>query len=591
MAKAGAIRAGRAFVEIFADKSKLVRGLDAAGRDFKAWGRSVATIGASIAGVGAGIVGTLTGFAVAAGNIGGQLVDTSAKTGLSVEALSTLGYAAAQTDVELEAMTTSVGKMQKQIVAATGGSKSAQAAFTKLGLSAASLAGMSTEEQFLAIGDALSRLDNPAERAAAAMAIFGKSGAALLPMFAQGAAGVRQLQAEARRLGIQLSTVDAEAMDKFGDTVTTLGRVWNAFTMKLGAAVIGDLQGLADSLIQAGAAAAKWVSENKPLVALALKIGAGMVGIGGAVVLLGGVLSVVGSALSGLATVLPVVGGLFTAIGAAVGLIATPIGAVVAAIGAAAGAFLYFSGIGGQVVEAIKAKFATLAHSAGKAFEGIKAALQTGDLGAAAAIGFGFLKVEFFRVTLALKTVWSDFLLWFKNVSADAWSSAAIGFNDHWEVLKMKAAEMAGMSKTAEEINLRRVNERNRMRDANAADKKKNAAERDAALAAAQKELTDAERNLSKAIDDAKQKAADQARAAARVPGRGPGVDRYRNSYASGVDAGFGSTSGTFRGATAGQALGAAGRVQERIAKATEETAEETAKVNRNLGALRVTFK
>jgi hypothetical protein len=42
---AGAIRAGRAFVELFADDSKLVRGLRAASAKLKAWGRSVTAIG------------------------------------------------------------------------------------------------------------------------------------------------------------------------------------------------------------------------------------------------------------------------------------------------------------------------------------------------------------------------------------------------------------------------------------------------------------------------------------------------------------------------------------------------------------------
>ncbi len=39
----GAIRAGRAFVELFADDSKLVRGLRAAERKIKAFGASAAT--------------------------------------------------------------------------------------------------------------------------------------------------------------------------------------------------------------------------------------------------------------------------------------------------------------------------------------------------------------------------------------------------------------------------------------------------------------------------------------------------------------------------------------------------------------------
>jgi len=48
MAKTGAIRAGRAFVELFADDSALVRGLRRAGYKLKAFGRSVSQLGRSM---------------------------------------------------------------------------------------------------------------------------------------------------------------------------------------------------------------------------------------------------------------------------------------------------------------------------------------------------------------------------------------------------------------------------------------------------------------------------------------------------------------------------------------------------------------
>ena len=47
------VRAGRAFVELFADKSKLVKGLKSAERDLKAFGAGVTRIGKTIAAAGA----------------------------------------------------------------------------------------------------------------------------------------------------------------------------------------------------------------------------------------------------------------------------------------------------------------------------------------------------------------------------------------------------------------------------------------------------------------------------------------------------------------------------------------------------------
>ena len=50
------IRAGRAFVELFADDTKLVRGLRAAERKLKAFGSSVQAIGKGMFALGASVV-------------------------------------------------------------------------------------------------------------------------------------------------------------------------------------------------------------------------------------------------------------------------------------------------------------------------------------------------------------------------------------------------------------------------------------------------------------------------------------------------------------------------------------------------------
>ena len=50
MAKASGIRAGRAYVELFADDSRLVRGLKAARRRLRTFGRAVRTLGLQMMG-------------------------------------------------------------------------------------------------------------------------------------------------------------------------------------------------------------------------------------------------------------------------------------------------------------------------------------------------------------------------------------------------------------------------------------------------------------------------------------------------------------------------------------------------------------
>ena len=59
MAAAQGIRAGRAFVELFADDSKLVRGLKAAQRRLRNFGASVRAMGAKMLAVGSLVAGPL----------------------------------------------------------------------------------------------------------------------------------------------------------------------------------------------------------------------------------------------------------------------------------------------------------------------------------------------------------------------------------------------------------------------------------------------------------------------------------------------------------------------------------------------------
>ena len=428
--KAGAIRAGKAFVELFAEKSKLTKGLADAGREFKAWGASVAGIGKRVMGVGAGIVAPLVGFAAVAGNVGGELIDTAAKTGLSVEALSTLGHAAATTGVDVATLSGSVGKMQKTLVAAAKGSKGAKAALAGVGLTAEQLAGLNPEQQFKAIADGLAKITDPAARSAAAMAIFGKSGAALLPMLAGGAAGLNEAQAAARALGLEISTADAVASDQFGDTLDGLKAQATAFAVKVGAALLPLLQQAATWFATTGSAVVRFVEQNRGLVGVVFAVGAGLVAVGGAITAAGYALSGFGSVLGLASRLLPLVGSALSALAPVALALLSPLGAVAAAVAGVGAYFVYSSGAIGDAVDWLGGVFSQLAGDASTAFSGIKAALAAGDWGTAAAVGLAFLKLEFARALGFLSAKWEEFSAFVFNLGADVWASTATAMSD-----------------------------------------------------------------------------------------------------------------------------------------------------------------
>jgi hypothetical protein len=63
MSKSGSIRAGRAFVELFADDSKLVRGLRRAEKKLKAFGNGIRNLGLKMVALGTAVLTPMIGAA------------------------------------------------------------------------------------------------------------------------------------------------------------------------------------------------------------------------------------------------------------------------------------------------------------------------------------------------------------------------------------------------------------------------------------------------------------------------------------------------------------------------------------------------
>ena len=172
------------------DVTGFSNGIKKASNDVKSLGASLTNIagGAIMAGLSA--AAAAAGAAVAgmysAMEAGGALVDLSEQTGIAIDKLMVLQTAFKQAGMSAEDVQPVINKMQKAIVgAATAGGPAAEA-FQRLGLSAAELSGMGADEQLRAVGEAISKIQNPAQKAAIAMEIFGKSGGRALALFAAG---------------------------------------------------------------------------------------------------------------------------------------------------------------------------------------------------------------------------------------------------------------------------------------------------------------------------------------------------------------------------------------------------------------------
>ena len=333
MAEARGIRAGRAFVELFADDSKLVAGLNRAAARLKAFGASVTAIGMKLATLGGAALAPMLGAAKMFGSAGDDLAKMSQRTGASVEALSQLGYAAAMADVDMEGLDKGLRKMQKFLDSAATGSGEARESLARLGLTAANLAGLAPDKQFELLADRLDKVADPAAKAALAMKVFGREGTSLIPLMVGGAAGIEDLRKRASELGLTISTRAAAGAMRFHDALKTLWAVVRRAGFAIGESLAPVLQKLAEDMTAAVVQANAFIQNNRQLVVTALKVAAGVTAAGVALLGLG---KAVGAAGAGLRVV-----------AAVAGVLASPLGLAVAALGAVAAAMAY-AGLSGK---------------------------------------------------------------------------------------------------------------------------------------------------------------------------------------------------------------------------------------------------
>jgi hypothetical protein len=432
MADSGGIRAGKAYVELSL-QDKFTKAIDAAAKKLKDVGQTITNIGKATLGVGSAITAPLLIAAQRFASMGDEMNKASQRTGVGVQALIGLKYAAELSAASVEDLESGLKKMSKAIFQAETGNKEAERSLASIGLAVSDLKGLTPDEQFLKIADSLSKVDDAGARAALAMEIFGKGGTQLLPLMANGADGIRALQKRAEELGLTFGKEDAEAATKFHDILEDVWKQLQAVTFQAGAAVAQALQPFADAATRVLASVIRWVAQNRNLVLTVLGVGVALVTAGTALIGLGLSIKAVSIALSGITST-------FSFLGAVVGLLTNPIVLVGAALVALGGYFFFASDSGHQVITFLKGKFDELKTTVNETVGGIADALAAGDIGLAAQILWAGLKLAWVQGTQELQAKWSNFKAGFVQVAAAAfygalelWTNVKASLMTAWE--------------------------------------------------------------------------------------------------------------------------------------------------------------
>lgn len=156
-----------------------------------------------------------------------ELDELSTQTGISSTELQKLQYMAGLVDVDVSTVTGSMRKLTKSMDSASSGSGASYEAFQKLGVSVKDANGelKSSYDVFYEVIDALGQIQNPTERDAQAMEIFGKSAQELNPMIEKGSTVLKEFGKEAEESGYVL---DDQALKGLTDVADAFDRVQNA---------------------------------------------------------------------------------------------------------------------------------------------------------------------------------------------------------------------------------------------------------------------------------------------------------------------------------------------------------------------------
>lgn len=172
--------------------------------------------------------------------------------GVGMKTLSELAYAADLSGVSTESLGASMNRLNRGMMETAAGTGTAQRAFDALGISVKDSDGnLKSSDQVMAeVADQFAKMEDGAAKSALAMEIFGKSGAAMIPMLNMGSQGIKELRDEAIALGVSLESEAGRAAEQFNDNLTRMNTVKKGLANTVMMQLLPTLVNLTDRMVE-----------------------------------------------------------------------------------------------------------------------------------------------------------------------------------------------------------------------------------------------------------------------------------------------------------------------------------------------------
>ncbi len=183
-------------------------------------------------------------------DLGSNVGDTADKIGLSTGELQELRYGAQLAGVETETLDSAMLVFTRNLGQAELGLGKTGDALAALGIGFADIRDRSPAEIFGKVADGLAKIEDPMKRNALAAQLFGRAGAQLGPLLAQGSAGIEDFSDKAQRLGIVVGDSIIRRNQEAGDSFDTIDTAIAAAGMTIASEflpVIEDVESIVTS--------------------------------------------------------------------------------------------------------------------------------------------------------------------------------------------------------------------------------------------------------------------------------------------------------------------------------------------------------
>lgn len=437
MGAAGAIRAGRAVVEVFSDTTKLERGLTNASRRLGRFSAGAARVGGVLTAAGGAAVAPFAASISSAS----RLEETMNKFGVVFGENSTAVKAWGDN------FAAAVGRSKEQTASFLAGT---QDLLVPLGFEAGAAENMSKQITGLAVDLASFNNMADADTLRDIQAALTGSGEVMKKygVLVNEAAVKQQLlndgldpkkATDQQKVQARLNIIMAGTTAAQGDAIRSAGSYANQMkrlratvddtAASVGSALLPTVTSVVSKIAGAAQMAGTWAAENQGLILGAAGLAAGLTAAGGGILALaaGAKVAALGIGLvSGAASILG------TVIGAAMSPVAL-ITAGVAGLGyVAANHFGLIEAASSKVGKA----FGAVKTDALTAFDGIKASLASGDISGALEIAGALMETVWIRTTSAISETWQSVKDGFASIVDNMslkWTEFANGVADIWD--------------------------------------------------------------------------------------------------------------------------------------------------------------